>query len=121
MRTKDCSALLVGALALLASGCTPRGAGFTAMSDRNIKTKEVKVSELPKTRNVVGSSTRPVLLFFTLGTPTIKEALEDALNKANGDLMLDASLYTTNWWFIFGSTGYELRGTVVNTQKGAAQ
>ena len=33
--------------------------------------------------------------------------------------MIDASLYTSNWWFLIGQTGFELRGTVVNTQEGA--
>ena len=47
----------------------------------------------------------------------MKEALEDALNKGNGDMMINASLYATSWWFIVGQIGYELRGTVVNTQQ----
>ena len=66
----------------------------------------------------MGESKKFMFLFFPLGMPTIKEALEDALTKADGDLMIDASLYVSSWWFLIGQTGYELRGTVVNTQEG---
>lgn len=106
---------------LICSACTTRIAGLTVISDRNIRTKDVKVSELPKTKNVVGESKKFVFLFIPFGTPTLKEALDDALNKADGDLMIDASLYTTSWWFLIGQTGLELRGTVVNTQEGVTK
>lgn len=104
---------------LLCTACTTRIAGVTMISDRNIRTKDVKVSELPKTKNIVGKSKKFMFLFIPFGTPTIKEALDDALTKGDGDLMIDASLYTSNWWFLIGQTGYELRGTVVNTKEGA--
>ena len=71
---------------LFCSACTTRIAGMTMISDRNIRTKDVKVSELPKTKNVVGESKKFVFLFVPFGTPTIKEALDDALTKADGDL-----------------------------------
>ena len=106
---------------LLLSACTTRIATMTVISDRNIKTQHVKVSKLPKTKDVVGESKRVIFLFFPLGLPSIKEALDDALSKADGDLMIDAGLYTRSWWFIFGETGYELRGTVVNTREGSKQ
>lgn len=102
---------------LLLSGCATRIAGLTVVSDRNVNTKNVRVSELPQTQNVVGESKKFVFLFIPFGGPTMKEALEDALNKGNGDMMINASLYATSWWFIVGQIGYELRGTVVNTQQ----
>ena len=51
----------------------------------------------------------------------MKEALDDALTKADGDLMIDASLYSTSWWFLVGQVGLELRGTVVNTKEGGVK
>lgn len=110
---------LILALSLLAlSACTTRLAGMTMISDRNIRTNDIKVSELPKTKNVVGESKKFIFLFIPFGTPTMKEALDDALTKADGDLMIDASLYSTSWWFLVGQVGLELRGTVVNTKEG---
>jgi hypothetical protein len=32
--------------------------------------------------------------------------------------MIDASLYSTGWWFLVGQVGLEIRGSVVNTQEG---
>lgn len=109
--------LLIGALMFL-SACSTRIAGMTMISDQNINTKGVKVSELPKVKNIVGKSKKFIFLFIPFGQPTIKEALDDALKRGNGDLMLDASLYSTGWWFLVGEMGLELRGTVVNTQGG---
>ena len=105
-------------LSFLCSACSTRLAGVTMISDRNIRTKDVKVSELPKTKNIVGESKKFMFLFIPFGAPTIKEALEDALTKGDGDLMVDASLYSTGWWFLIGEFGFELRGSVVNTQEG---
>jgi len=98
------------------SACTTRIAGVTMLSDRNINTKGINVSKLPKTKNVIGKSVKFNLFGIPFGMPTIKEALDDALTKADGDLMLDASLYSTGWWFLVGQTGLEIRGTVVNTK-----
>ena len=109
--------LLTGALMFL-SACSTRIAGMTMISDQNINTKGVKISQLPKVKNIVGKSKKFVFLFIPFGQPTIKEALDDALKRGNGDLMLDASLYSTGWWFLVGEMGLELRGTVVNTQGG---
>lgn len=105
-------------LSLFLSACTTRIASMTMISDRNIRTKDVKVSDLPKTKNVVGKSTKFVFIFIPFGIPTLKEALDDALTKADGDLMVDASLYSTSWWFLVGQVGLEIRGSVVNTQEG---
>lgn len=110
--------LSILALSLFLSACTTRIASMTMISDRNIRTKDVKVSDLPKTKNVVGKSSKFVFLFIPFGIPTLKEALDDALTKADGDLMVDASLYATFWWFLIGQTGLEIRGSVVNTQEG---
>ena len=103
---------------LSCSACSTRIAGMTVLSNRPIKTKNVEVSKLPQTKNVVGESKRFVFLFIPFGRPTIREALDDALMKADGDLMINPSLYSTFWWFIFGEVGYELHGNVVNTRKG---
>lgn len=32
--------------------------------------------------------------------------------------MVDASVYVTNWWFLIGQTGIEIKGDVVKTREG---
>ena len=69
-------------------------------------------------KNVIGEDKKFVFLFIPFGQPTIKGALNDALQKGNGDLMVDASVYVTNWWFLIGQTGIEIKGDVVKTREG---
>ena len=51
-----------------------------------------------------------------LGQPKIKEAVNDALQKGNGDLIVDASLYKKYWWFLIGQQSIQIKGTVVKTR-----
>ena len=74
--------------------------------------------KLPQSKNVIGKDKKFVFLFIPFGQPTIKGALNDALQKGNGDLMVDASVYVTNWWFLIGQTGIEIKGDVVKTREG---
>lgn len=46
--------------------------------------------------------------------PRIKHAVNDALEKGNGDLMIHSTIYTHYWWFIVGRYTIEVKGTVVN-------
>ena len=100
------------------SACTTRIASMTVISDKTIDTRDVKISELPRKENVVGESKRFSFLFIPFGRPNVKQALDDALEKGNGDLMLNASLHYTSWWLGIGRFGYEIKGTVVNTRGG---
>lgn len=102
---------------LLLSGCVTRTGGVTVISDRNVNTKDVNINDLPQKKQIVGESKKWKILWYTIGTPTLKEALEDALNKGDGDLLIDASMYDTYWSVgLFGQVGQELRGTVVSTR-----
>jgi hypothetical protein len=53
--------------------------------------------------------------FYSLGLPHLNEAVDDALDKGHGDLMLDASVYQGGWWFLFGQVKMQVRGNVVKT------
>lgn len=58
-----------------------------------------------------------VFLFIPFGQPTLKEALNDALEKGGGDLMINASVYVRQWWFLIGRSGIRIKGDVVNTKR----
>lgn len=109
--------LLLAILSTL-SACATRIASMSVISDKTIETRDVKVSKLPRKENVVGESKRFQFLFIPFGRPSVKQALDDALAKGNGDLMLDVALYQTSWWFIIGRFGYEIKGAVVDTRGG---
>ena len=103
-------------LAIFISGCTTHLTDLSVVSNKNINLETINIDKLPQKKGVVGRDEKFVFLIIPLGHPTIKEAVNDALKKGDGDLMIDTSVYVTNWWFLIGQTGIEVKGTVVNTK-----
>lgn len=97
--------LALGALLATSFGCRQRVADFTGISSKNIYAKGVDVSALPKVEGVKGSDIR-----FLGIHANIKDALDKALEKGNGNLMIDCVVYIWSAPFV---AGYEVRGTVV--------
>ena len=87
------------------AGCSQRIADFTGISTKNIYAKGVDVSALPKVAGVKGSDIR-----FLGINANIKDALDEALEKGDGNLMIDCAVYIWSAPFV---AGYEVRGTVV--------
>ena len=87
------------------SGCVTRVGDFTALSTKNIYCKNIDVSSLPKQR-VEGES----VAFLGIGA-NLKDATDEAIEKAGGNLMIDAAFYRVSGLF-WG--GYKIEGTVVN-------
>lgn len=86
-------------------GCTQRVADFTGISTKNIYAKGVDVSALPKAEGIKGKDIR-----FLGINANIKDALDEALEKGHGNLMIDCAVYIWSAPFV---SGYEVRGTVV--------
>ena len=103
----------------LLSGCSLRLATMTAISTRNVKLDEVDLDKLPQVKNVTGTDTRYDLLFFPLGFPTVQGAVDDALTKGNGDLIIDGVIKFDFWNILLtGQRTFSITGTVVNTKGG---
>lgn len=106
-------------LVFLLGACSTHQTEFTMISTRNVAINKKDIDNLPQKKNIIGQDKKIVLLGITLGTPIIQAAVDDALDKGNGDLIVDASLYQTYWSILLlGQTGYEIKGTVVNTRQG---
>lgn len=86
-------------------GCRTRIGDFTAISTKNIYAKGVDLTKLPQTLGVEGEDIR----FLGIGA-NIKDAVDRALEKAHGNLMIDVALYVYEGFFV---RGYVVRGTVV--------
>lgn len=101
---------------LLLSSCSQHIANFSAISTRNVSVNNVDLTKLPQ-RKVTGvDSIYQVGIFFT-GILSMQDAVEDALRKGEGDILLDASLTAKWYYFIFTNVfRYEITGTVVNTK-----
>lgn len=100
----------------LTSGCMTRMADCTVASTKNVKLTRLDIDSLPRTEGVEGTSVQPTFLFIPLsGLPNVKDALDDALAKGHGDLMVNAVFYQGGWWFLFGENIITVKGEVVNT------
>ncbi len=111
-------ALLLG-LALTA-GCTLRQADLTAISTRNVSLAGVDLDSLPR-KKVEGKDSAFIFLFIPFGQPHLEDAIDQALDAGDGDLLLDGVVYTKAFWLLFGSQSIEVKGTAVNTRAGRAR
>jgi len=103
-------------LAFLAVGCSTRMADLTVVSNRSVNLDAVDFDSLPVERRVEGRSSSFVLLFIPLGAPSFEEAIDDALERGQGDLMTDVTIHSTSWWFLVGQNGIRVQGDVRNTR-----
>lgn len=110
-------AAIVSLMILVISGCTTHLTDISVMSNKNVNLNKVDVDKMPHVKNVTGKDSTFVFLFVPFGYPHIKTALNDALQKGDGDMIVDASLYAKSWWFIIGQKSIEIQGTVVKTRE----
>lgn len=101
---------------LCLSGCTTHLTDVSIISNKNISLDKLDIDRCPQRKLVEGEDSKFVFLFIPLGQPKIKEAVNDALQKGNGDLIVDASLYKKYWWFLIGQQSIQIKGTVVKTR-----
>lgn len=108
--------LLIMGLVITLNACSTHITDFTMISTKNINIENKNLDNLPKQKNIIGEDKKGIFVIIPFGRPTIQAAVNDALTKGNGDLLVDASLDTEGWWFIFGEFGYKVKGTVINTK-----
>ena len=99
---------------LLLAGCSTRVTDFTVISTKSLGMDWSQKGH----ERVVGSHCRPVIL-VPLGVPNLKDAIDDAIEKAGTgyDALIDGVVYQRNKSFIFGSLCFEVEGTPVSTKR----
>jgi hypothetical protein len=102
--------------ALLVVGCSTRMGDLTIVSNRNVSLEAAGVDSLPLERRVEGRSTRFIFLFIPFGSPSLEEAIDDALDRGQGNLLTNVTIHSTSWWFLVGQTGIRVRGDVTDTR-----
>lgn len=111
--------LLLAALGLLSlSSCSTHLTDLTIITNKNIELEKINIDRAPQRKNVIGEDSKWVVLFIPLGLPKLREAVNDTLQKGQGDVIIDASVYANDWWFFIGKISLEVRGTVVDTKGG---
>ena len=117
MKTLNLIVLLL--ILLSTDGCVTREADLSAISTKAVNVENFDLDNVKTVGQVKGDDTRFLLLFIPipLGNPTLENAVTDALNKSNSDLLIDATVYRKAWWFLIGQVGVEIEGTAVRTKE----
>ncbi|MBL8012206.1 MAG: hypothetical protein JNN05_00015 [Candidatus Omnitrophica bacterium] len=93
------------------TGCTVRLTDFTIISTKNIDLSKASSFERGKTR-VEGKDEVSIIIIIPTGVPSIKEAIDRAIESVPGGIALvDGVISMKQWWFIMGSSSYVVEGT----------
>ena len=98
-------------------GCTTRVGDLTMISTKSVSLDRVDLESFPQKRAVEGKTSKWIILFIPLGFPHLEDAIDDALDKGNGDVLIDGVVYGGGWWaLLVGKQVIKTKGTVVNTR-----
>ena len=98
---------------LIVSGCTSRLTDFTIISTKNVDMSD-SGNFTKGTERVEGIDKRHVIVFIPTGSPDLKEAIDDAIEKTpNCVALLDGVVYSKFWYipYIYGQFWYQVEGT----------
>lgn len=115
-------ARLYGALLIMPlvfSGCVVRHGDFSVVSNKLVRLSDFELGQSIHQKNAVGKDVQHVIILFpTSGPPTIEGALDDALDRYNGDVITDAVIKSWAWYipYIYGQAGWSVEGDVVKTR-----
>ena len=105
----------------LALGCTKFHGDYTVISNRLVRTSDFELSKAERRKNVEGRDVAHMILFIpTKIQVTLEEAIENALDEGQGDVMTDAKIWYWEWWFIYGQSGWKVVGDVIKTRRSGA-
>ena len=108
---------LLAVVIVAVAGCRTRVGDLTVVTTRNVNLDSVDLDTKPTLRNVEGRDTVFMFLFIPFGFPHLEDAVDDALDKGNGDVMTDVSIHQGGWWFLVGESYIAVQGDVVRTRE----
>lgn len=109
--------LFLIAVLILSTGCSRRLIDFTVISSKNV---HLNVPEDAMGERVEGKDLVWWIFFIPLGTPHVKEAVDDAIEQAGPgfDALIDGVIYVENYWFVLtGYSGFRVEGTPIKTSQ----
>ena len=114
MKTRTAIASMLTASFL--SGCVQRVGDFTIASTKNINVKDGK-HKIDESRRLMGRDTIHIIVFIPTGArPDMKEAMDNAIEKAPGAVALSNVTIKRGQWYIpliYGQDYYEVEGNPV--------
>ena len=112
------SILVLAALVIVLSGCSIRHGDFSVASNKIVRLSDFEVDKADRVKGVEGKDFKHIIFYIPTGIPTIDAAIDDALEKGNGDLLTDAVIEQYWWWFlVYGQVGWTVKGDVVKTRQ----
>lgn len=113
--------LRLGAALLVAAfvcGCSQRVADLTLISTKNIDLSNVSLDAREGNRVTGKHCVYWPLGLIPFGLPNLEEAIDDALEKGGGNVMVDQVTYQSGLYFIIASQQcIEAEGTVLSTAR----
>jgi hypothetical protein len=113
--------LVLVALLALAPGCTTTQTfRFAALSSDPVPTLGYPREGASRVSDVAAEVRSHVILWIPTNTrpPTLQDAVEGALRRGGGNLLVDATV--ERWWvwvpLLYGQEGWRVRGDVVRTR-----
>ena len=104
------------ALALIAiTGCTHRIVDFTIASTKNVELSRMGALERHPIK-VEGKDTKHIVVVIPTGTPSVEEAMDQAVESVPGGVAMVDGVVSSSWWYIpyiFGAQTMSVEGTVL--------
>lgn len=110
--------VFVTTILLTLVGCSHRVADLTLVSTKNVDLNATQLDARNGTR-ITGEDCAIALLgLLPLGVPNLQGAVDDALEKGGGNIMVDEVTYAKGYYFIlFSQSCIEVEGTVLKIAK----
>ncbi len=107
--------MLASLCILLTTACTQRIGDFTVGSTKNIDIKKT-LHRVDETERLVGKDTKHIILFFPMGVPNMKEAMDRAIEQRTGAVALsNVTVEQESFYipFIYGQHSFLIEGNPV--------
>lgn len=105
---------------LVSGGCTIHQGNFTVASTKVFRVSDFELDKAARVKNVEGRDVAHIICVFpTKGNVSVKEAMDNALEQGNGDMMTDVTIDSWGFYipYIYGQFGWFVKGDVVKTRK----
>ena len=112
--------LPVLAAIVLATGCAT-SSHFDALSSKHVPYLGYPIEGPPPVRDVAAEVVTREFLWIPTNTrsPTLQDAVDAALERGNGNLLVDVDV--DHWWvwvpFLYGQEGWRVHGDVVRREE----
>jgi hypothetical protein len=99
--------------------CTFNHGNFTVLSNKIVDTQHFNLGQSTRKRKVQGKDISHTIIFFPTKIPKLSEALNNAFEKSDTDLMTDVNISRT-WWYIpyiYGQEAWIVTGDAIKTRE----